>query len=230
MSNKEIIKLQAIEKEIKKLSGHLGFYYKNLQTGFEYGVNENYSFLAASVIKFPLYLHVMNECEKGNMSFDDILTVDDDEKVPSCGAINLFTGAVDVDIRTLCKLMICISDNTATNRLIRHCSIGEIEQGFLKMNLEKTKIRRRLFDSESASKGIENTICPKEIGKLLEKLYLGEFISKEKSHIISSDRIGRTNMITVIIPNVPTVFFIRLRLEINEEYVSLTAPPTTGRL
>ena len=149
MSNKEIITLQAIEKETKELSGHLGFYYKNLQSGFEYGVNENDSFLAASVIKFPLYLHVMNECEKGNMSLDDILTVDDDEKVPSCGAINLFTGAVDVDIQTLCKLMICISDNTATNRLIRHCSIEKIEQGFLKMNLEKTKIRRRLFDSEA---------------------------------------------------------------------------------
>ena len=77
--------------------------------------------------------------------------------------------------------MICISDNTATNRLINHCGLDAIEKGFREMGLEKTRIRRLLFDSESAARGIKNTISPKELGLLLEGLYRGKFICKETS-------------------------------------------------
>jgi beta-lactamase class A len=111
------------------------------------------------------------------------LVIDNEEKVPSCGAVNLFTSSLKTDVFTLCKLMICISDNTATNRLIRDFGINEIEEGFLKMGLEKTVLRRRLFDSAASSKGIENTICPREIGTLLEKLYTKDFLSEDMSEL-----------------------------------------------
>jgi len=42
------------------------------------------------------------------------------------------------------------------------------------MGLEKTVLRRLLFNSEASKRGLENTICPKEIGMLLEKLYRKE--------------------------------------------------------
>ncbi len=184
MNNNELKALESIKTEIEGLGGHLGFYYKNLVSGFEYGVKADESFLAASVIKFPLFLHVMKECEKGNISLSDRLVTADEEKMPSCGAINMFTGDVEADIMTLCRLMICISDNTATNRLIRHFTIEGIEKGFEEMGLSITKIRRRLFDSEAASKGIENSICPKEMGMLLEQVYRGEFISEEVSSMV----------------------------------------------
>ena len=176
--------LESIREQMSRIDGHLGFYYKNLITGEEYGVGEDESYLAASVIKFPLFLHVLLECEAGRMSLDDLLLTTDEDKVPSCGALNLFTGSVSTDIRTLCRLMICISDNTATNRLIRHCTIEGIERGFLSMGLEKTKIRRLLFDSAASAKGIQNTVCPREIGTLLERLYRGEFISSEISEYV----------------------------------------------
>ena len=83
----------------------------------------------------------------------------------------------EVDIRTLCKLMISISDNTATNRLIDHLGIPAIQEGFKAFGLEKTMIRRKLFDSVSSRAGIQNTICPQEIGELLEKLYRQEILS-----------------------------------------------------
>lgn len=184
MNTKELNALEAIEKELKSLGGHLGFYYKNLKSGFEYGVNADDIFLAASVIKLPLFLNVLLECEKGNISLDEKIRVENWEKVPSCGAINLFTDFVEADVLTLCKLMICLSDNTATNSLIRRFTIEGVEKGFLEMGLSKTKIRRLLFDSEASSRGIENTICPKELGKLLEKIYNGEFISSEKSKMV----------------------------------------------
>lgn len=181
MKQGELQVLQNIEVQMRAINGHLGFYYKNMVTGTEFGVGEDEIYSAASVIKLPLFLHVLSLCEKGGMHLSDEIITEEDDKVPSCGALNLFTGSVKADIATLCRLMICLSDNTATNRLIRHCSLSGIEEGFQKMGLYKTKIRRLLFDREAASRGIQNTISLKELGILLEKLYRGEFISKEVS-------------------------------------------------
>lgn len=173
--------LESIRQEMSAMPGHLGFYYKNLITGFEYGIGEQEIYGAASVIKFPLFVHILTECHRGNMSLDDRIVTLDSDKVPSCGALNMFTGSVETDIRTMCRLMICLSDNTATNRLIRHCGFDAIEQGFAEMGLEKTRIRRLLFDKSAAAQGKWNSISPKELGLLLERLYRGEFISREVS-------------------------------------------------
>lgn len=173
--------LDGIQKEMSTLTGHLGFYYKNLITGYEYGIGEEEIYGAASVIKFPLFLHILCECERGNLSLDDRIVTLESDKVPSCGALNMFTGDVETDIRTVCRLMICLSDNTATNRLIRLCGFEAIEQGFAQMGLEKTRIRRKLFDRSAAAAGKQNTISPKELGLLLERLWRGEFICREVS-------------------------------------------------
>lgn len=190
----ELSVLESIRKEIEELPGHLGVYYKNLVTGTEFGIGEEEIYGAASVIKFPLFLHILTECHRGNMSLEDRIVTEESDKVPSCGALNMFTGSVETDIRTMCRLMICLSDNTATNRLIRLCGFDAIEKGFAEMGLEKTRIRRLLFDSASAAKGISNSISPKELGLLLERLYRGTFINEEISKyaikVLSEQQIG----------------------------------------
>lgn len=173
---KEQTVLNAIRQQIESLPGHLGLYYKNLATGYEFGVNENDAFLAASVIKFPIFLYLIKTA-----NLDEKLLVEESDKVPGCGALSLFTGSVETDIRTLCRLMIDLSDNTATNRLIRYCGIPQLNEFFRSVGLEKTVLRRFLFDSEASARGIENTICPKELGFLLEMLYRKEFVSPEIS-------------------------------------------------
>ena len=173
--------LDTIRERMDALPGHVGMYYKNLVTGYEYSVRGEETYLAASVIKFPLYMHVRAQAAAGAWDMSDRLTVSDADKVPSCGALNMFTGSVEADLSTLCRLMICISDNTATNRLINFCTMQGVEQGFADLGLRKTRIRRLLFDREASARGIQNTICPREMGMLLEKLYRGEFVSTDVS-------------------------------------------------
>ena len=175
---REMLVLEAIREEMARIPGHTGFYYKNLVTGVEFGVREDEAFGAASVIKLPLFMHVLKESAAGRMSMDEQLTVTSEDKVPICGALTLFTGDVTCDVRTLCRLMISISDNTATNRLIDYATIPGASAGFEAMGLHVTKLTRKLFDSEASKKGLRNTICPKEIGALLEMLYRGTFVSE----------------------------------------------------
>ena len=179
--NKERLALEAIAQEMESIPGHTGLYYKNLTTGFEYSVRAEETFLAASVIKFPILLHVLDRAATGEISLSDKLTVENWEKVPSCGGLNQFTDAVEADVRTLCRLMIVLSDNTATNKLIRFCGMDRCNAAFRDMGLEKTVLNRLLFDYEAAKRGFQNYICPKEIGMLLERLYKKEFVSAEVS-------------------------------------------------
>ena len=170
--------LDSIAREMQGIPGHTGFYYKNLVTGLEYGVRQDESFLAASVIKLPLFLYILAEWDAGRLSLDEKITVTETDKVPICGALTLFTGEVQADIRTLCQLMISISDNTATNKLIDHSTIPGAQAGFRQMGLTKTQLTRKLFDRNASRAGLRNVICPKEIGSLLAMLYRGEFVSK----------------------------------------------------
>lgn len=174
--NSEMQVLESIQNRMASISGHTGFYYLNLMTGFEYGVREDETFGAASVIKLPLYMHVLAECAAGRMSMNEVLTITAEDKVPICGALTLFTSDVQADIRTLCKLMISISDNTATNKLIDRCTIPGAQEGFRRMGLIKTQLTRKLFDSATSRAGLRNVICPREIGQLLAMLYRGEFV------------------------------------------------------
>lgn len=173
---KEQTILHSIRRQMESLPGHLGFYYKNLTTGYEFGIHEQDAFLAASVIKLPIFLYLL-----ANADLDEPISVEDSDKVPGCGALSLFPGCVETDIRTLCRLMIDLSDNTATNRLIRRCTIPVLNAFFRSLGLEKTCLRRFLFDAEASAAGLENTICPVELGQLLEALYQGSFVSPEVS-------------------------------------------------
>lgn len=178
---KELQILEQIRLEMDRLPGHTGLYYRNLVTGFTWSVRGDECFGAASVIKLPLMLHVLKGWAAGEIDLQEKLRITQADKMPSCGALTLFTGDVEVDIHTLLRLMICLSDNTATNKLIRYCTLEGAEAGFRAMGLEKTVLRRLLFDAEASARGIQNSICPQEMGMLLEQLYRGEFVSPQVS-------------------------------------------------
>lgn len=183
--------LENIAHEMEAMPGHVGFYYKNLATGFSFGVREEEAYLAASVIKFPIYLHILGEAEKGNLSLSEKLRISEKDKLPGCGALKMMTGELDVDIAALCRLMITISDNTATNVLIRRCGMDALNEGFRKMGLKQTVLRRYLFDSEASARGLENTISPREMGMLLERLYMKDYVNQEASEAAMDTLLGQ---------------------------------------
>ena len=173
--------LEAIAAEMETIPGHTGMYYKNLITGEEFGVREDEAYGAASVIKLPLLLHVLREAHAGRLDMDERLTVTPEDKVPICGALTLFTGPVEADVRTLCRLMISISDNTATNKLIDYATLPGAQAGFEAMGLRVTRLTRKLFDRAASAAGLRNVISLREMGMLLEQLWRGAFVSEAVS-------------------------------------------------
>ncbi len=173
--------LDDIIREISEIEGHTGFYYRNLATGETASYHENDSFFAASVVKLPLFMSALLLESKGEISLKDRITITDAQKVPGCGAVKEMTGDVTVDLASLCRLMIVISDNTATNAVFRYIGKDRVRRCFNELGFEGTQMNRELYDFESEEKGINNFIVPGELGHALERLYMGEIISPEAS-------------------------------------------------
>lgn len=168
------------EKEImdclKKQDGKVGFYYKNLVSGREMALNEEAEFEAASIIKLPIYFDIMRRYSANEIRMDELIPIKTEDLLPSCGAINLFSAAPKLDIRTLCNFMIALSDNTATNVLINYFGIEELNNGFVLLGLKNTKLERLLFDDVAAAQGRQNKFVIKEIMEILEKVYHKSFL------------------------------------------------------
>jgi beta-lactamase class A len=173
-----------ITELLQTQSGHTGFYFKDLTSGEEFGVRQDEEYLAASVIKFPVFACIAKWVAEGKAAWDEVLCVKKEDKVPICGALTLFTGEVNVDILTLCKLMISISDNCATNMLIKRFGIPAYKKEFQQIGLKNTALNRLLFDAEASAQGIENYIVPEEMGGLLEQVYRRQFVNEETSALI----------------------------------------------
>ena len=172
---------EQILNRLNAVPGKVGFYYKNLVTGETFGLNENELFESASVIKLPMYAVIMKLCHEGKLKLTDKLTCHDWEKKPSCGALQFFPTPMEVEIETLCKLMITLSDNTATNLLIRRFGMEAFNRTFCSIGLTGTRIERYLFDAEASARGLENRVAPWDMGMLLEAVYHHAFVSEEMS-------------------------------------------------
>ena len=170
-----------VKRQLSSVQGHIGFYYKNLVTGETDGSRQTELFQAASVIKLPILAAILLEEREHPGVLQERLLVRDGDKVPGCGALQHISGTQAYDIESLCKLMITISDNTATNVLIRRFGIEFLNERFRALGLQETKIFRFLFDTEAARQGKENLCQPKEIGSLLEEIYHGRCVSANAS-------------------------------------------------
>lgn len=162
---------ERILEEIKTFPGQAGIYYQNLSTGETWGYGEKDPYLAASIVKLPLMAAILLWRSRGETSFDDPVTIREDQKIPGCGAVQFLNGDVTLTVGELCKLMIVISDSCATNALFRHYGAAAIREAFLELGLIGTQFNREYWDAERESRGINNYFVPEEMGRLLRRMY-----------------------------------------------------------
>lgn len=163
------------------IPGKTGFYYKNLTTGEVWEQNADRPLMAASVIKLAVLTEAFAQMEAGNADRSDRYAVKQEDKLPSCGALNYMHTGLEVTLEDLYTLMIILSDNTATNILIKKFGMEQINRRMRALGLNTVTVNRLLFDPAAAAQGKENYISAREIGVLLEKMYRGELVSPQAS-------------------------------------------------
>ena len=167
--------------EVRNLPGHCGLVVHDLNTGEHYAFQETMPVVAASLIKVPIMIEAFARREAGMLSFDESYILKESDKLPSCGALNAMHAGLEVTIGDLVRLMIILSDNTATNILIDRLGMTQIQEQMTAIGMKDSHIRRKLFQADLSARGIENTVSAGDMANVLEGLYRHRIVSPSAS-------------------------------------------------
>jgi len=196
-----------VENALQGFSGTLGIGFKDLRTGKEFYFNGDKRFLTASVFKVFVIIELYNQAINGTMNLDKRYILKSEDKILGSGVLQEMQEGLQPTIRDLAKLMMILSDNTATdiimnilgkeniNKTIRDILglqdtrvclttreilldiAGTQDWGTAKRNFEEMKINK---NGKWATDFEHNNITtPKEMVKTLELLYKKEILTPE---------------------------------------------------
>lgn len=137
-------------KEAKGFEKVLGVAVKHLGTGEEASINGGEVFPTASVFKVPVIVELYRQAEAGRLSLDERLLLKDNVKVPGSGILKELSEGLEVSIRDLSRLMMILSDNTATDMIVERVGKENVNATMRRLGLKNTVLvgdcRDLLFD------------------------------------------------------------------------------------
>jgi len=137
-------------KEAKGFEKVLGVAVKHLGTGEEASINGSEVFPTASVFKVPVIVELYGQVEAGRLNLDDRLILKDSIKVPGSGILKELSEGLEVTVRDLSRLMMILSDNTATDMLVERVGKENVNARMKRLGLKNTIVvgdcRDLLFD------------------------------------------------------------------------------------
>lgn len=152
--------------------------YKNLKTGGEFFYNEDHVFPAASIVKVPIMLEYFRQRDKGALKDDTTVPLKDGDIVGGAGVLFELHRGVQLTLLDLLRLMIVISDNTASNIMLDRVGMDEINAFMKSLGLNDTVIGRKFMIDPNA-KFSKNFTSVQDMVKLYEILYRGGILSEQ---------------------------------------------------
>jgi len=117
--------LLRLEREIARLSkvsgGVVGVTAIHLETGRRVSLNGGERFPMASTFKVPIAVQLLTRIDKSEVTLDQMIDIKSSDLHPGSGTLSdLFNkGGLALSVRNLMELMLLISDNSATDVLLR---------------------------------------------------------------------------------------------------------------
>ena len=112
--------LAGMSAYLKNVGGQYAVYLKDLKSGLEIASGQDAVMEAASDIKVPLALYLLNQVEAGKINLADMVTLQDSDFMSGTGTLDGTANSGDkYSVHDLLSLMITISDNTAWQALQR---------------------------------------------------------------------------------------------------------------
>ena len=134
--------------------------------------NEGNFFVAANLMKLPVYLYYMEQASKGQIDLSETISVPSDKRISGSGVLHLIPHIEEWTIQDLLIFMIAVSDHEATNHLIAKVGLRKIQEWIkTKPWADEVCLRRYLMDYAS---GLVNECTPKgAVSVLAEIIDLG---------------------------------------------------------
>ena len=166
-----------------------GVYIKPSWLPGEISINGDTAFPAASLIKIPIAVALLKEIDKGTVSWDKTLILKRYHYASGAGYLRTKKTGTKVKLKEAFKLMLTISDNTASNMIID--LLGGIiitNEKISKLGLKNTKLVSLLGDFKGTNK-----TSPHDLANLLEKSLEGNILRDESRKILKKTLLAVNN-------------------------------------
>lgn len=174
---------QTIERELAKLGGMtacvvLRIVERTAQTLVS--INPNLLFRSASLIKVPIMVEVARQVAEGKLAWYERREVAQAEGVGGSGILRAFSRELRPTIEDLTYLMIAISDNTASNVLLKRVGIEAVNTTMRRLGLRRSRIERLFMDYGAREAGLENRTTAGDMATLFAEIWLQKQMYREK--------------------------------------------------
>lgn len=173
-------KQQALAGKLRQLTKayktKVGITFIDLKTGWQFNLNGSKEFPAASVVKVAVMTCAYHLAESGKLDLEEKIKFKESDKVGGAGVLRWMKAGNFHTIRNLIRLMIVLSDNTATKILVDHLGPPTINEYLRSMGLFSTRIADSTMLKEPPEANI-NISTPSDTAQLFLKIAKAEGFS-----------------------------------------------------
>lgn len=164
---------EQLEKVIADAAGTYGVAVKHLETGEEAAINGDLPFQTASSCKVAILATLFSEAAKGNLTLSERIRLTKEDLVPGSGVFQLFDPGAEVSLKDLATLMIIVSDNLATDKVLEFVGKDKVNALTRELGLKQTHLEHNIWELLSVYAGLtpkeKNEETYKELDDLLEE-------------------------------------------------------------
>lgn len=125
---------------------------KHLDSGQTFFHQADQVMPTASLIKVCVLVEAYLQVGEGTLSLRDKVTLHEADKVPGSGILTThFSDGATLPLRDCLRLMVAYSDNTATNLVLDHVGIENVNKRMASWGLKETRINAKVFRGSTTS-------------------------------------------------------------------------------
>lgn len=162
--------------------GTVHFYDVNQRRGFS--CEGTRAVPSASTIKILILAELLRQVEAGKLSLGQEVLIRKEDWTGGDGILKELEPGHSFTLKELATLMIIVSDNLATNRLIGLVGMENVNALGKSLGLTAAHLGRKMMDSAAKERGEDNWICADDLGLLFRKIYEGTLVSPAASALM----------------------------------------------
>jgi beta-lactamase class A len=166
-------------------------------------VAEDEAFPIASLIKVLVLAELLRQADSGLLSLADDVFVGPEDLVEDSEMLEARELPAPVSCRDLTEGMITVSDNAATNLLIRRVGMGRVNVLAGDLGLRCTSLRRGVMDLGARLRGEENTTSASDMVALMREIWAGSALTCESRRFALGLLLGQRLVSRMAVPSPP---------------------------
>jgi beta-lactamase class A len=137
----------AVAEVVEGSTGEMGVAIKHVETGQELAVNGDHPFPMASTVKVPILVELFNQVDSGKIRLDEMISLAPYDLHLGSGQLKDYVvPGVSLSMENLARLMMRISDNTATDIVLDRVGIEHVNDRLTALGITDISVNRNTQD------------------------------------------------------------------------------------